>query len=422
MALTKVDGNQIKTPIGIGTQSPSTTIHLVDSIPTIRFEDTEQGPTVYGSVGGNGGNIILKADEENASGSTRIAFEIDGSEKLRMDSDGNVAIGTDTNTYELEVYKHQNAGTTIEINNQNTQSSAHSRLGLDADVASLNLYSHGSGRSITRYETVLNEWSEISNTSGNGIIIGTQSQVPIRFGTNDNLRVVINGDNGYIGFGTTNASSPFHLENTGPAMAFVDIDDASKSRLRYNTPNLILEADIDNTTASSKISFRIDDATTAGEIFAVDSVGAYFNGGTTAFEEYEEGTWTPEVADATTGGNTASGDFDGYYTRVGNLIYLQASLTNIDTTGMTGGNNLYIRDIPFLARSQNNTQRHTAAVETTFTTYTGSNLVATLQDNTRYLRIHVQNNTGGVANDPLQVNALTSGSADIRVSVWYITN
>lgn len=405
--------------VGVGTQSPSETIHLVDSVPTIRFEDTELGPTVYGSVGGNGGNIILKADEQNASGSTRIAFEIDGSEKLRMDSDGNVAIGTDTNTYNLEVYKHQNAGTVVEINNQNTQASAHARLGLDADVASLNFYSHGSGRSLTRYETVLNEWSEISNTNGNGIVIGTQNQVPIRFGTNDNLRVVINGDNGYVGIGTTNADSPLHLENPGPALTFIDTDDASKSRLRYNTPNFILEADINEAAASSRISLRIDDAGVAGEIFAVDSVGAYFNGGTTAFEEYEEGTWSPEVADASSGGNTGSGTFDGYYTRVGNLVYLQASLANIDTTGMTGANNFYIRGLPFGIRSQNGAQRNTTAVTATFTTYTGSNLVAAAQDDTDFIRLFVEDNTGGSANDPLQVNALNSGSADIRFSIWY---
>ena len=90
-----VSGNSfVDGKLGIGTDNPSTTIHLVDSVPTIRFENTEQGPTVYGSVGGNGGNIILKADEENASGSTRIAFEIDGSEKLRITSGGELLVAT----------------------------------------------------------------------------------------------------------------------------------------------------------------------------------------------------------------------------------------------------------------------------------------------------------------------------------------
>lgn len=420
MALTKVDGNQIKTPIGVGTQSPSTTIHLVDSTPTIRFEDTEQGPTVYGSVGGNGGNLVLKADEQNASGATRIAFEIDGSEKARMDSDGKVAIGTDTNTYELEVYKHQNAGTVFELNNANTQASAHTRIGLDADVASLNLYSHGSGRSVERYGTVLNEWTEISNTAGNGIVIGTQSQVPIKFGTNDNHRIVINGTNGYLGIGTTNADSPVHLENTGPAVTFIDTDDATKSRLRYNTPNLIIEADINNGAADSRISFRIDNAAVAGEVFAVDSAGVYFNGGTDAFEYYEEGTWTPVPSDASSGGNTASGAFYGYYVRIGDMVYVSCDLTNINTTGMTGGNNFFIQGLPFSGASQTGVVRHTGTVDASYITYTGSYLAASVQDNTDYIRTFVINNTGG-NNSVMDVNAITSGSSDIRFSLWYQT-
>jgi hypothetical protein len=422
MALTKVDGNQIKTPIGIGTQSPSTTIHLVDSIPTIRFEDTEQGPTVYGSVGGNGGNVILKADEQNASGSTRIAFEIDGSEKLRMDSDGNVAIGTDTTTYALEVYKQQNAGTVFGINNQNTQASAHVRLRMDADVASLNLYCHGSGISSTRYGTGLNEWSEISNTAGNGIVIGTQSQVPIVFGTNDNLRVVINGNDGYVGVGTTNADSPVHLENTGPSLRFVDTDDATWSRLRYNTPNLILDADIDNGVANSRISFRIDSGLPLGEVFAVDSAGVYFNQSTSAFQSYEEGTWTPVPSDATSGGNTASGTFNGYYIRIGDMVYVSCDLTNIDTTGMTGGSNFYIQGLPFSgAVSQTGTIRHTGMVDATQMTYTGSYLAAVAQDNTDYIRIFVQSNAG-VAQTIMDVSAITTGQSDIRLSLWYQTD
>ena len=493
MALTKVDGNQIKTPIGVGTQSPSTTIHLVDSVPTIRFEDTEQGPTVYGSVGGNGGNVILKADEGNASGATKIAFEIDGSEKVRIDSSGNVgigtdnpavhldvygepprirlvrnstgvrhelrgnadnlsiradssnigadtiidfqidgsekaridsngkvAIGTDSTTHELELYKQQNTGTVLEIQNPSTGAGAHARVGLDADVASLNFYSHGSGRNLERYGTILNEWTEISNTAGNGIVIGTQSQVPIYFGTNDNLRVVINGTNGYLGIGTTNADSPVHLENSGPAITFIDTDDATKSRLRYNTPNLILEADINNGVSASRISFRIDDAAASAEVFGVDSAGVYFNGGTDAFQHYEEGTWTPEVADATSGGNTGTGTLSGYYVRIGDMVHISCNITNVNTTGMTGGNNLSIRGLPFDIVSQTGTIRQTGVVDATGVTYTGSYLVAVAQDNTSYIRIFVQNNSGG-SSSIMDVNALNSGTTDLRFSMWYQT-
>ena len=41
-------------------------------------------------------------------------------------------------------------------------------------------------------------------------------------------------------------------------------------------------------------------------------------------DDYEEGTWTPVVSDATTGGNLAtlaSGGTDGVYTKIGNIVY-----------------------------------------------------------------------------------------------------
>jgi len=63
---------------------------------------------------------------------------------------------------------------------------------------------------------------------------------------------------------------------------------------------------------------------------------------------YEEGTWTPVVADATSGGNLATvGTTVARYTRIGRTVFVQASLDNINTTGMTAINNLSIRGLPF---------------------------------------------------------------------------
>ena len=63
---------------------------------------------------------------------------------------------------------------------------------------------------------------------------------------------------------------------------------------------------------------------------------------------YEEGTWTPVVADATSGGNTATiGTAVARYTRIGRTVFVQASLDNINTTGMTAGNIVSIRGLPF---------------------------------------------------------------------------
>ena len=160
------DGN-----VGIGTDNPAVQLDVYGEPPRIRLVRNSTG--VRHELRGNADNLSIRADSSNIGADTIIDFQIDGSEKARIDSNGKVAIGTDSTTHELELYKQQNTGTVLEIQNPSTGAGAHARVGLDADVASLNFYSHGSGRNLERYGTLLNEWTEISNTAGNGIVIGT---------------------------------------------------------------------------------------------------------------------------------------------------------------------------------------------------------------------------------------------------------
>ena len=69
-------------------------------------------------------------------------------------------------------------------------------------------------------------------------------------------------------------------------------------------------------------------------------------------DDYEEGTWTPVIADAATGGNTGTFTNNGAtYTKIGRQVTLQAYLNAINTTGMTAGNAFYVRGLPFTASS-----------------------------------------------------------------------
>lgn len=66
-------------------------------------------------------------------------------------------------------------------------------------------------------------------------------------------------------------------------------------------------------------------------------------------DDYEEGSWTVTLYDAGTGGNASPTTTTGYYTKIGNMVTCHfTSLNNIDTTGMTGANLLYI-SLPFAA-------------------------------------------------------------------------
>jgi len=64
------------------------------------------------------------------------------------------------------------------------------------------------------------------------------------------------------------------------------------------------------------------------------------------------GIWAPVVADAFSGGNEASVTFtaaDQKWARIGNRVWVDCSLTDIDTTGMTAGNSLFVRELPFVS-------------------------------------------------------------------------
>lgn len=64
--------------------------------------------------------------------------------------------------------------------------------------------------------------------------------------------------------------------------------------------------------------------------------------------DYEEGTFTPVLADAQTGGNTAStANTKGIYTKVGRQVTCKIEFVNINTGGMTGANAIWLRNLPF---------------------------------------------------------------------------
>tara|TARA_R100000700_G_C3146985_1_gene126922 strand:+ start:135 stop:692 length:558 start_codon:yes stop_codon:yes gene_type:complete len=65
------------------------------------------------------------------------------------------------------------------------------------------------------------------------------------------------------------------------------------------------------------------------------------------FDHYEEGTFSVTIADATSGGNTGSVSQSNKYVRIGNKVWMHFNLINITTTGLTSGNFLYFRGLPF---------------------------------------------------------------------------
>ncbi len=90
------DGN-----IGIGTSSPDDELDVEGSDPAIRLTDTSASG--YARLFANNGSLLLQSDEGNSVNNSIIGFDVDGTERMRIDSSGNVGIGTTSPARALEV-------------------------------------------------------------------------------------------------------------------------------------------------------------------------------------------------------------------------------------------------------------------------------------------------------------------------------
>jgi len=89
--------------LGIGTASPSVTLDIEATTPTIRLTDSDASGTPESEIRGGGGDLVLSADRDNEKSDTIIGFNIDGSEQMRIDSSGDVSIGTTNTTHKFTV-------------------------------------------------------------------------------------------------------------------------------------------------------------------------------------------------------------------------------------------------------------------------------------------------------------------------------
>ena len=96
--------------VGIGTDSPANKLEVGGAISAVDLFVTSGGDTTSNNISGkfsHGGintkSLVIGADPNNVGGNTRLQFDVDGTERMRITSDGSVGIGTDTPTEKLEI-------------------------------------------------------------------------------------------------------------------------------------------------------------------------------------------------------------------------------------------------------------------------------------------------------------------------------
>ncbi len=80
--------------VGVGTSSPNNMLHLNGASPAIRLSDTGANGSAFSIIEDNNGFLKLRNDAGNSGTGSGIAFDVDASERMRIDSSGRVGIGT----------------------------------------------------------------------------------------------------------------------------------------------------------------------------------------------------------------------------------------------------------------------------------------------------------------------------------------
>lgn len=209
----------------------------------------------------------------------------------------------------------------------------------------------------------------------------------------------------------------FAASLAGDASTFYEVGRLASRKINSTdtdrSSSLVLQVSADGSAAPADVVELLPD----GNMRAVN--GIKFGAGSVAMSDYDEGTFTPEIADAATGGNVGSAaTIQGSYTKSGRLVTVTVLILDIVTTGMTAGNDLYIRGLPFPARSLPNTQYTIGHCRLGRVTFAGTPCVM-VSDNGSHMRIGLS--SSAAAGTMLTVGAFESGAADVWATVTYET-
>lgn len=141
--------------------------------------------------------------------------------------------------------------------------------------------------------------------------------------------------------------------------------------------------------------------------------GVLFNGDTSAanaLDDYEEGSWTTTLYDASSGGNASPTTITSYYTKVGNQVtIIIRDWLDIDTSGMTGANVAEF-SLPFTAGANG---AACGSVSTEVISFSGNTSIACDVPSSG-TRGRLLTSGSGTANVFLTVGDFTSGVSDIE--------
>ena len=218
--------------VGIGATSPSATVHILNDDPQLRLQrsgshSTSAGPLIQfqgrgpNTVNYNFAKIQAVSSGSNNAGELQFFTNTGGNqdERLRIDSSGNVGIGTTSPDQTLHVHK----------------GSAGSVSSASSSVLTLENSSHVTLQFLTPNDTAAQLRFGDPQDNGAGFIEYNHTNNALTFGTNGPEKMRIDSS-GKVGIGTTSPDRKLHV-----AGSFIRVDDGYGLDTSGSTEKIVLD-------------------------------------------------------------------------------------------------------------------------------------------------------------------------------------
>ena len=158
---------------------------------------------------------------------------------------------------------------------------------------------------------------------------------------------------------------------------------------------------------------------------AITSSNGIYLGGTAStnlISDYQEGDFTStcKFSDALGSGNeSTTACSEARYTKIGRVVFFHIRWSNVDTTGMTSGNQVHIHGLPFTASGAN-----WIPISCWHQSLTGlESDIVSIVGRVYYSGtvIRMEQTTASGTDSSLLVSNISSGSSDLELAGFYFT-
>jgi hypothetical protein len=368
-----------------------------------------------------GKSNLFFADDTSNPGTYACYFEYDhsadalkigqgNSERIRLDSSGDVGIGTSSPDLKLEVSGGQNQTANTFTDLLRVAANANNDAA-DAEVQ-------------------LNFGIQPSHTDAANRVARIQS---ITQG-GDTKNLLINPSGGNVGIGTTSPNGALQVSRgSGNAKIFIHRTNAAANTNDYGSiiwrsndgnNNGVIATARQSAENDGYMFFSTASGGSLGERLRIQAAGGIsFNGDSAAanaLDDYEQGTWNPTVAFGGSSSGVAYNEREGIYIKIGNLIWVSMVLSL--TSNGTGTGDITI-SLPYAVGD--NSENRAVGNLAYFANFSGlnsnPNVYAPSGGSTTCRLQHLNNSSGSGT----QVTTLTHGnvtnSASWRAALMYTT-